>query len=86
MGTTLEKPTTRTKLWLEAVYEGGVFRPDAPPDLPEGAVVRIRVVAPPAPSGAEQQPSGFGAWKGNVDAEEFKAYNARQRASTRADD
>jgi predicted DNA-binding antitoxin AbrB/MazE fold protein len=32
---------------INAVYENGVFRPDVPPDLPEGATVRL-MIAPPA--------------------------------------
>ena len=43
---------------IDAVYQNGVFRPTTPPDLPDGAAVRLTVVAAaspaaPAPTGAE---------------------------------
>jgi predicted DNA-binding antitoxin AbrB/MazE fold protein len=30
---------------IEAVYRDGVFRPAVPPDLPEGATVRLEIVS-----------------------------------------
>ena len=43
---------------IDAVFQGGVFRPATPPDLPEGTAVRLTVVVsatptPPPPTGAE---------------------------------
>ena len=35
---------------IEAVYEGGVFRPVGPVELPERTRVRVTVPAPPAPA------------------------------------
>lgn len=32
---------------INAVYENGVFRPEVPPDLPEGTAVRLSIVTPP---------------------------------------
>lgn len=29
---------------INAVYENGVFRPDVPPDLPDGSAVRLSVL------------------------------------------
>lgn len=34
---------------FDAVYEGGVFRPTGPVDLPPGAAVRVTVVPPAWP-------------------------------------
>ena len=31
---------------ISAVYQDGVFRPDVPPDLPEGATVRLSIITP----------------------------------------
>ena len=41
-------PTT-----IDAVYQGGVFRPVSPPDLPEGTRVQLTIDAADAP---KQQP------------------------------
>jgi predicted DNA-binding antitoxin AbrB/MazE fold protein len=40
---------------IDAVYTGGVFRPAGPPDLPDGAAVRLQVVptTPPPPDAAD---------------------------------
>ncbi|MFO0804017.1 MAG: antitoxin family protein [Gemmataceae bacterium] len=32
---------------INAVYENGVFRPEVPPDLPDGSAVRLSIVTPP---------------------------------------
>jgi predicted DNA-binding antitoxin AbrB/MazE fold protein len=39
---------------IDAVYQGGVFRPSTPPDLPDGAAVRLTVVTAPVEQGPLQ--------------------------------
>ena len=39
---------------IDAVYLGGVFRPTVPPDLPEGAAVRLTVLPTTLPSGSPE--------------------------------
>ena len=40
---------------FSAVYQDGVFRPEVPPDLPEGTSVRLTIVPPPRPLPSDGQ-------------------------------
>ena len=61
---------------IEAVFEGGVFRPTEPVSLPEGSRVTVVVVDRPAPTGdappadsapaKRDRPPMFGALKGKM--------------------
>ena len=61
---------------IEAVFEGGVFRPTEPVSLPEGSRVTVVVVDRPAPTGdappadsapaKHDRPPMFGALKGKM--------------------
>ena len=41
---------------IDAVYQGGVFRPVTPPELPEGTAVRVLVLPEAVPTPAVRNP------------------------------
>lgn len=54
---------------IDAVYEGGVFRPDAPPAVAEGTRVRLVVLtAEPDESPLEGSPDEVAAWLAEIAA------------------